>query len=149
MTVASRDLFRNKGVERHQVLRALAFDRKLETGRHDANDGPQASGEIYLASDDIWIAVKQRFPGAIRKHDHPRVDIIFFAGVGASEHWLNTEDAKDIRGNGQTLELPRFLRAGKNRACPRVRGQTVQGLGLGAKIDVFGKRIRLFFAASV
>src|SRR4029453_8192028 len=139
MTVASRDLFRNKGVERHQVLRALAFDRKLETGRHDANDGPQASGEIYLASDDIWIAVKQRFPSAIREHDHARVDIIFFAGVGASQHWLNTEHAKDIRCNGQTNELSRFLRAGKNRAGARVRSQTLQGLGLVAKIDVVGK----------
>jgi hypothetical protein len=121
----------------------------LETGRHDSNDGPQASGEIYLTSDDIWIAIKQRFPGAIREHHHPRVNIIFFAGVGASEYWLNIEDTKDIRGNGQTNKLSRFLCSGKNRARARVSSQALQGLGFVAKIDIVGKRIRLLFAASV
>ena len=42
--------------------------RKLETGRHNSNDGVGAPAEDDRAPDQVWIAAKMSLPEAVARH---------------------------------------------------------------------------------
>src|SRR5437667_7775641 len=55
---------------RHPELAPLGVRRKLESRRHDPNNGVGAPAEVDRPTDHLWIAAKVSLPKAVARDQH-------------------------------------------------------------------------------
>src|ERR1044071_7705228 len=128
MTVTIIHVFRHERMQRDQIIRALAFDWKSKTGRHDAEHRVKTPRQTDLLPHDVGVAVEKSFPSVIRQNHDSCIDVVVFPGIGAAAGWWDCQDRKNIRSDREAVKLSRFFAAIQYRASTRKSRQSLQRL---------------------
>src|SRR5213596_3618521 len=95
---------------RQPELVTLRIRRKLESRRHDANDGVGAPAEGDRAPDQVRIAAKMSLPEAVAHHQHRIIGrTSFMRKKGAPDQRTRAKNVEEAGTRGDSREL--YLRS--------------------------------------
>src|ERR1700730_273149 len=93
-------------LQKQRILDVLVFDREFPTGWHHSDNRMTSRREHDLLSDYLRVAAEGAFPKRVSQ-DYDAVRFIFrvLLGKAASQQRRHSENVKDLRGDGDALEI--------------------------------------------
>ncbi len=109
--------------------------------RHDANDGPGAAIELHVASDDGGVRAEAPLPQAVAQDDDGVAlrHFVLFRKEGSPEGGAHSQQVEVRLGDHLRADALGFIDAGERHGAGIESGHGVEGLALGAPIEVIGK----------
>jgi hypothetical protein len=120
-------------------LRIVAVSRWQESGRHDAHNGGNHSGNVERLTEHSGILVEAAFPKGIADDDRLRLILSLARQKGAAQKRIDAHHAKETGGDKLRACLFGFAIAGQRRGL-RKAGQrdVLEYVALFFPIDNFG-----------